>query len=140
MYSDGLAQVYHNSIAKALGLCQSSTKPSIYPEVMLCFQANDYLMFFARAKHHFLPLFFCRGKPVVKCPLSNACYLPKHKGQVCRVTKVSCRPRLYPTNKLCKSLNSLWPSDAIWRLRSESTLVQVMAWCHQATSHYLSQC
>ena len=22
----------------------------------------------------------------------------------------------------------------------ESTLVQVMAWCHQATSHYLSQC
>ena len=23
---------------------------------------------------------------------------------------------------------------------SESTLAQVMAWCHQATSHYLSQC
>ena len=22
----------------------------------------------------------------------------------------------------------------------KSTLVQVMAWCHQATSHYLSQC
>ena len=25
-------------------------------------------------------------------------------------------------------------------LTDKSTLVQVMAWCHQATSHYLSQC
>jgi len=30
-----------------------------------------------------------RGKPVVKCPLSNACYLPEYKGEVCRVTKVT---------------------------------------------------
>ena len=33
----------------------------------------------------------------------------------------------------------------LWRMpkhqiRDKSTLVQVMAWCHQATSHYLSQC
>ena len=28
--------------------------------------------------------------------------------------------------------NSLWSSDAIWRLRSRSTLAQVMAWCRQA--------
>ena len=28
-----------------------------------------------------------------------------------------------------------------WRLTDDkSTLVQVMAWCHQATSHYLNQC
>ena len=27
--------------------------------------------------------------------------------------------------------NSLWPSDAIWRQGSRSTLVQVMAWCRQ---------
>lgn len=34
-------------------------------------------------------VFFCfRGKPVVKCPLSGACYLPEYKGEVCRVTKV----------------------------------------------------
>ena len=26
------------------------------------------------------------------------------------------------------------------RFANKSTLVQVMAWCHQATSHYLSQC
>ena len=37
-------------------------------------------------------------------------------------------------------LNSLWPSDAIWRWRSWSTLIQVMACCLTAPSHYLNQC
>ena len=37
-------------------------------------------------------------------------------------------------------VNSLWPSDVIWRHRAGSTLVQVMAWCRQAPSHYLNQC
>ena len=37
-------------------------------------------------------------------------------------------------------VNSLWPSDAIWRQRSGSTLAQVMAWCLTAPSHYLNQC
>ena len=36
--------------------------------------------------------------------------------------------------------NSLGPSDAIWRWRSWSTLVQVMACCLTAPSHYLNQC
>ena len=35
---------------------------------------------------------------------------------------------------------SLWLSDALWWCRSGSTLAQVMAWCRQATSHYLNQC
>ena len=35
-------------------------------------------------------------------------------------------------------INSLWPSDVIWWQGSRSTLAQVMAWCRQATSHYLS--
>ena len=33
-------------------------------------------------------------------------------------------------------------NDLLWNIRGKlqkSTLVQVMAWCHQATSHYLSQ-
>lgn len=30
-----------------------------------------------------------RGKPVVKCPLSGACYQPDFKGQTCRVTQVT---------------------------------------------------
>ena len=37
-------------------------------------------------------------------------------------------------------LNSLWPSDAMCRQRSGSTLVQVMASCLTAPSHYLNQC
>ena len=36
--------------------------------------------------------------------------------------------------------NSLWPSYAIWRPRSGSTLAQVMACCLTALSHYLDQC
>lgn len=30
-----------------------------------------------------------RGKPVVKDPLSGACYKPEYKGELCRITKVS---------------------------------------------------
>ena len=37
-------------------------------------------------------------------------------------------------------VNSLGPSDAIWRCKSWSTLVQVMACCLMAPSHYLNQC
>ena len=37
-------------------------------------------------------------------------------------------------------INSLWPSDAIWRQRSGSTLAEVMACCLTAPSHYLNQC
>ena len=36
--------------------------------------------------------------------------------------------------------NSLGPSDAIWRWGSWSTLVQVMACCLTAPSHYQNQC
>ena len=37
-------------------------------------------------------------------------------------------------------VNSLWPSDAIRRQGTESTLAQVMACCLTAPSHYLHQC
>ena len=36
-------------------------------------------------------------------------------------------------------INSLWPSDVIWRHGSRSTLAQVMASCLTAPSHYLNQ-
>ena len=36
-------------------------------------------------------------------------------------------------------VNSLWPSDAIWRQKTGSTLAQVMACCLTAPSHYLNQ-
>ena len=54
---------------------------------------------------------------------------------------------LYPPNfisikepKALKLINSLGPSDAIWRWGSWSTQVQVMACCLTAPSHYLNQC
>ena len=37
-------------------------------------------------------------------------------------------------------VNSLWPSDGIWRHRPLSTLAQVMPCCLTAPSHYLNQC
>ena len=37
-------------------------------------------------------------------------------------------------------MNSLWPRGTIWRQRSGSTLVQVMACCLTAPSHYLNHC
>ena len=43
-------------------------------------------------------------------------------------------------NSLWPSDALLWPSDALWRHRSGWTLVQVMAWCQMAPSHYLNQC
>ena len=39
-----------------------------------------------------------------------------------------------------KTINSLRLSDATWWYRSGSTLVQVMACCLTAPSHYLNQC
>ena len=39
-----------------------------------------------------------------------------------------------------QTINPLYPSDAIWDHRTWSTLVQVMAWCLRAPSHYLNQC
>ena len=40
----------------------------------------------------------------------------------------------------CLAFNSLWPSDAIRRQRSRSTLAQEMACCLTAPSHHLNQC
>ena len=54
-------------------------------------------------------------------------------------SKHICPFGLYRHNPGCSSVNSLWPSDTIWRQRSGSTLAQVMACCLTAPSHYLNQ-
>ena len=41
---------------------------------------------------------------------------------------------------ISNTFNSLWPNDAIWRRGSGSTLVQAVACCLTAPSHYLNQC
>ena len=50
------------------------------------------------------------------------------------------KPSLYPCLTRPQWVYTLWPSDAIWRQRSGSTLAQVMACCLTAPSHYLNQC
>ena len=39
-----------------------------------------------------------------------------------------------------QGVNSLWPSDVIWRQGPRSTLAQVIACCLTGPSHYLNQC
>ena len=42
--------------------------------------------------------------------------------------------------KYSPSSSSLWPYHAMWHWWSLSTLVQAMAWCLTAPSHYMNQC
>ena len=46
----------------------------------------------------------------------------------------------WPLGDLNKILDKLISVTGGWSISCKSTLVQVMAWCRQATSHYLSQC
>ena len=57
---------------------------------------------------------------------------------ICNHIHILCGMKLF----ICTTwqLNSLWPSDTIWRQRSGSTLAQVMACCLTTPSHYLNQC
>ena len=59
---------------------------------------------------------------------------------ICPICVLNCNLGLVISHCACADFNSLWPSDAIWRQRSGSTLAQVMAWCLTAPSHYLNQC
>ena len=58
----------------------------------------------------------------------------------CYVILVGCSRASTLARSLYSLLNSLWPSYAIWRHRSESTLAEVMACCLTTPSHYLNQC
>ena len=54
------------------------------------------------------------------------------KNYICK-----CCLRLHSTLSLL--INSLWPSDPIWRHRSGSTLAQVMVCCLTAPTHNMNQ-
>ena len=59
------------------------------------------------------------------------------------MTYVLCTVRtgiIYPWFSCWHPINSLIPDDTLWYYWTFSRLVQVMACCHQATSHYLNQC
>ena len=69
----------------------------------------------------------------------NVLIRPQRKCHIVDVQNVHSPPLVHMA--WCPAArNSLWPSDAIWRHRSGSTLAQVMACCLTAPTHYLNQC
>ena len=72
--------------------------------------------------------------------------LPKQWQKVNQILKSQQTPHISPSwasyrmSIVSILLNSLRPSDAIWRQWSWTTLAQVMACCLTAPSHYLNQC
>ena len=71
-------------------------------------------------------------------PLRFVCVLSDYSN----VFNLFCAKATHLPNRMIaeiKYINTLWPSDTIWRQRSGSTLAQVMACCLTAPSHYLDQ-
>ena len=104
----------------------------IYRETETCLkrQSPGYLF-------HYLPALFF-AKSLFRSPAV--------KDHLCRVPTLMCGHFIQGLCTVMSHsivqftfLNSLRPSDAIWRHRSGSTLAQVMACCLTAPSHYLNQ-
>ena len=83
-----------------------------------------------------------KQKILVKHELENTCINSLSLGRWGKNSKY-----MYLVFKQMQQLDSIsiYGGNALkWmpqnRFANKSTLVQVMAWCHQATSHYLSQC
>ena len=81
--------------------------------------------------------------PIV-CSLSRTSYskskYPYFTYLITICTKNRCVNGVNNRQQSCFHVNSLRPSDAIWRQWSWTTLAQVMACCLTAPSHYLNQC
>ena len=56
------------------------------------------------------------------------------RGQICSALEPYNNLKITEWNHHSQHLNSLWPSDAIWRHRSWPTLARVMAWCRYPIS------
>ena len=56
------------------------------------------------------------------------------------MTEVFCHLQKTASFNQVAFINSLGPSDAIWRQRTRTILAQVMACCLRAPSQYLNQC
>ena len=78
---------------------------------------------------HVGPMNFAIWDRLLPCQASNTvaeCLLSE-KSSFCRCISVTW-------------FHKGWPSDATWRHKSVSTLVQVVAYCLTPTSHFLGQC
>ena len=80
------------------------------------------------------------NKSVLMCRISDhRCLGCFHGLSRCYVLNCQFIKAMYSSSRQVL-LNLLWPNDAIWRQRSRSTLVQVMACCLTVPSHFLNQC
>ena len=73
---------------------------------------------------------------ISKLPWLEGQTSPYHIMTCLKISSTTWVSRSSPTWQI----NSLWPSDTIWRHKSGSTLAQVMACCLMAPSHYLNLC
>ena len=113
-------------------------------------------------KYHLYPLTYLTSNNTTSCPniskymlcegsvdkkshlkLHGQSRLPEHLIHYDRCRgcgfKILCS-KVFMRTDFNKQFNSLWPSDTIWRHRSESTLAQLLACCLMAPSHYFKQC
>ena len=72
----------------------------------------------------------------VVCMHQHAPVTDVHRMRFTRQGRMHIEIWLWPYD--CKFVKSLWPSEAILRHKTVSTLVQVMACCLTAPSHYLN--
>ena len=79
-----------------------------------------------------LPMYIFVTRPHWVIPTDSFGYINSHGN-------ISCDSNSLASGKNNCHFNSLWPSNTIWRLRSGSTLAQIMACCLMASSHYLNQ-
>ena len=81
------------------------------------------------------------SEPMMVSLLTHICVTrPQWVKRFCSTCIISVITKAYSMSYDKTSLNSLWPSDAIWQHRSGSSLAEVMACCLAASSHYQSQC
>ena len=121
--------VNYTTLVQIMGCRRTGDKPLCEPMVVYCqLYHNEHISM----KYYLKCKSFYSGKWKWKCRLPK--WRPSCLGlNMLRDTILQCF-------NVKEQINLLMPSDAIWRWRSWSTLVQVMACCLTVPSHYLNQC
>ena len=116
-------QESHNSIANTLELCLSCTKPSNWSP-----------------KISFLNTIHFQSTNASLASCSSMVWLKLGQHAYIIISMVHVKHKTSSMFWFRWQFNLLGPSDTIWCWKSWSTLVQVMACCLTAPSHYLNSC
>ena len=99
----------------------------------------SYLMAISCTNADFYQLYPCTGTNFSKIWIK----IFSAENVFCKMVAILLRSpcvKSWTSTVICYFVDSLRPSDAIWRHKTGSTLAQVMACCLTAPSHYLNQC